>query len=180
MQGSVHSHVPQPHHPLCLCQPLALTAGQTLLGQGESISAPRVHSTTPILSQAVSHYVSSMSWTKLLINLLHPNLNDMMEEAKLKHLQQETFSLQSDADWVEALQKSLLRQRWGSPIKRRTLWLISFSHFNTIISELLKGVTRIIGWTVLGLVTIVWPRWILTLFSPGFVRSMIDGQVEVL
>ena len=64
-----------------------------------------------VVCQAVNHYVRSMSWTKLLINLIDPNLNDVMEETKLKRLQQGPLSLQSDADWVEALEKSLLRQR---------------------------------------------------------------------
>ena len=48
-----------------------------------------------------------MSWTTFLINLIDPNLNALMDKAK----QGETQGLESDADWLEAVEKSLLRQR---------------------------------------------------------------------
>merc|ERR1712242_211947 len=100
-----------------------------------AISLTSANSAQPSWTTAVNNYVSDLSWSTFLINLIDPNLNDIMERAKLKKLEEKTLDLESNADWIEAIQKSLLRQ----------------SHFNTIISEFLKGVTRMIGWAVLGL-----------------------------
>ena len=52
-----------------------------------------------------------MSWSTFLMNLIDPNLNDIMEKTKLQQRDDKTLDLDSDADWIEAIQKSLLRQR---------------------------------------------------------------------
>merc|ERR1719510_208979 len=101
-----------------------------------SISLTSAHSSLqPSWTTAVNNYVSGLSWSTFLMNLIDPNLKDIIERTKLRRLDDKSLDLDSNADWIEAIEKSLLRQ----------------SHFNTIISEFLKGVTRIIGWAVLGL-----------------------------
>ena len=54
--------------------------------------------------------MSSLSWSTFLINLIDPNLNDIMEKTRLKKLDDKTLDLDSDADWIEAVRKSLVRQ----------------------------------------------------------------------
>ena len=45
------------------------------------------------------------------MNLIDPNLKDIIERTKLKKLDEKTLDLHSNADWIEAIEKSLLRQR---------------------------------------------------------------------
>merc|ERR1711902_485128 len=84
-------------------------------------------------TKAVSRYVSDLSWRRFLLNLINPSLNDMVDEANRRTLQPTEIALDSEANWKLALLKTLSRQ----------------DTFNNIISEMLKAVTRIIGWSAL-------------------------------
>ena len=89
-----------------------------------------------VFLQAVSHYVSDLSWRRFLLNLINPSLNDIVDEANRRTLKPSEIALDSEANWKLALLKTLSRQ----------------DTFNNIISEMLKAVTRIIGWSALMLV----------------------------
>ena len=45
------------------------------------------------------------------MNLIDPNLKEIIEKTKLKRLDDKTLDLESNADWIEAIEKPLLRQR---------------------------------------------------------------------
>ena len=110
--SSVCRHVPPSHHPVCLSHLLPLpTLPLSVMEQSKWQVAAPAHWWCPPALQAVDHYVSGMSWSKFLMNLIDPNLNDIVEKTKLKHEQALPLSLESDADWFLAIQKSLLRQR---------------------------------------------------------------------
>ena len=91
-----------------------------------------------VFLQAVSHYVSDLSWRRFLLNLINPSLNDMVDEANRRTLQPTEIELDSQANWKLAVTKTLSRQ----------------DTFNNIISEMLKAITRIIGWSALIVVRI--------------------------
>ena len=56
--------------------------------------------------QAVSEYFSELSWRKLLLNMVDPGLNDIIDD------HQRTAEFDNTADWSEAVTKTLARQRW--------------------------------------------------------------------
>ena len=91
-----------------------------------------------VFLQAVSHYVSDLSWRRFLLNLINPSLNDIVDETNQRTLQHSELMLDSEANWTTAVLKTLSRQ----------------DTFNNIVSEALKAVTRIIGWSALMLVRI--------------------------
>merc|ERR1712123_550482 len=87
-------------------------------------------------SKAVSNYFSSASISSLALGLIHPDLPNIF-------LNQQTaddkgIDLAGEANWVVALRKTLARQ----------------STYNNVVSEMLKAVTRIVGWMLLTLVRI--------------------------
>ena len=44
------------------------------------------------------------------MNLIDPNLKEIIERTKLKRLDDKALNLVSNADWIEAIEKSLVRQ----------------------------------------------------------------------
>ena len=86
-----------------------------------------------ILFQAVSNYFSSQSLSSIVLGQMFPSLVP-------KRLVDERVDLELDgeADWLVAISKTLARQ----------------STYNNVISEMLKGITRIVGWLLLTLVRI--------------------------
>merc|ERR1712142_644062 len=81
-------------------------------------------------SKAVSNYFSSQSLSSMVLGQMFPSLVP-------KRLVDERVDLELDgeADWLVAISKTLARQ----------------STYNNVISEMLKGITRIVGWLLLTL-----------------------------
>lgn len=118
--------------------------------------------------QAVSHYLSQVSLPSLLLGAVHPALPGL-----LLGPQERTAELDSEADWVFAISKAVhssidilsicLRIDWTGTYELRSMMravvqtLARQSAYNNIISEALKGVTRIIGWGILAAVSTVGP-----------------------
>ena len=53
-----------------------------------------------------------MNWKRFLFNLIDPQLNDILEKQQEEN--QETFTLDSSADWNNAVMSTLARQRYKS------------------------------------------------------------------
>ena len=60
--------------------------------------------------QAINVYLSKMTWKRLLFNLIDPSLNDIMEKQQNEN-REEPFTLDSDANWNNAVMSTLARQR---------------------------------------------------------------------
>ena len=91
-------------------------------------------SLTFLLFQAVSNYFSSQSLSSQVLGMIFPSL---VPERRVD--EKVSLDLNPEADWMEAISKTLARQ----------------STYNNVISEALKGVTRIVGWLLLTLVRIL-------------------------
>merc|ERR1719461_209355 len=85
---------------------------------------PAEHGGEPSWSKAVAEYVSTLSWRRLLLNLL---------DLRARTRPGAELGLDNQATWGEAVTKTLARQ----------------STFNNVVSEILKAVTRIVGWGLL-------------------------------
>jgi len=85
-------------------------------------------------TKAIDNYVSKMTWKRFLFNLIDPSINDILEKRQGENLK-EAFMLDSSADWNKSVMGTLARQ----------------SMFNNIVSEILKAVTRILGWAILSI-----------------------------
>ena len=59
--------------------------------------------------QAVAEYVSTLSWRRLLLNLLDPGLNDLLDLPPRTRPRAE-LGLDNEATWGEAVTKTLARQ----------------------------------------------------------------------
>merc|ERR1712123_162455 len=96
-------------------------------------------------SNAVSNYFSSASISSLALGLIHPDLPNMFlnhQTAENRRIDlageaadDKGIDLSDEANWVVALRKTLARQ----------------STYNNVVSEMLKAVTRIVGWMLLTL-----------------------------
>merc|ERR1719483_1104017 len=96
-------------------------------------------------SKAVSNYFSSASISSLALGLIHPDLPNMFlnqqtaEDRRIDLADEladdKRIDLADEANWVVALRKTLARQ----------------STYNNVVSEILKAVTRIVGWLLLTL-----------------------------
>merc|ERR1712123_550675 len=84
-------------------------------------------------SNAVSNYFSSASISSLALGLIHPDLPNLFFNQQAA--ENRCIHLADDANWVVALRKTLARQ----------------STYNNVVSEMLKAVTRIVGWLLLTL-----------------------------
>ena len=60
--------------------------------------------------QAVAEYVSTLSWRRLLLNLLDPGLNDLLD-LRARTQPGAELGLDNEATWGEAVTKTLARQR---------------------------------------------------------------------
>eukprot|EP00091_Calanus_sinicus_P001325 TRINITY_DN11310_c0_g1_i1.p1 TRINITY_DN11310_c0_g1~~TRINITY_DN11310_c0_g1_i1.p1 ORF type:complete len:125 (-),score=13.17 TRINITY_DN11310_c0_g1_i1:35-409(-) len=85
------------------------------------------------MSKAVSNYFSTASLPSLALGLIHPDLPDIISQHQRPS--EKNIDLSEEADWILALSKTLARQ----------------STYNNVISEILKGITRIVGWLLLTL-----------------------------
>jgi len=81
-------------------------------------------------SKAVSNYFSSQSPSSQVLGMIFPTL---VPERRVD--EKVSLDLNAEADWMEAISKTLARQ----------------STYNNVISEALKGITRIVGWLLLTL-----------------------------
>merc|ERR1711892_1563863 len=96
-------------------------------------------------TKAVSNYFTSASLSSLALGLIHPDLpniflNQQAADNRRIDLADEAaddkgIDLADEANWVSALKKTLARQ----------------STYNNVVSEMLKAVTRIVGWLLLTL-----------------------------
>eukprot|EP00092_Neocalanus_flemingeri_P019303 GFUD01020909.1.p1 GENE.GFUD01020909.1~~GFUD01020909.1.p1 ORF type:complete len:173 (-),score=38.08 GFUD01020909.1:511-1029(-) len=86
-------------------------------------------------SKAVSNYFSTASLPSLALGLIDPNLPKLISSPQTPSADEKNVALNDEADWVVAIRKVLARQ----------------STYNTVISEILKGITRIAGWLMLTL-----------------------------
>ena len=68
------------------------------------------------------------------LGLIHPDLPDIISHQQRPS--EKNIDLSAEADWLVAIRKTLARQ----------------STYNNVISEILKGITRIVGWMLLTLV----------------------------
>merc|ERR1719312_1974742 len=81
-------------------------------------------------SKAVSNYFSSNTLSSQALGMIFPSL---VPERRVD--EKVSLDLSAEADWVVAISKVLARQ----------------STYNNVISEALKGITRIVGWLLLTL-----------------------------
>merc|ERR1712123_340103 len=99
-------------------------------------------------SKAVSNYFTTTSLSSLALGLIHPDLpniffnrqtaDDRRIDLAVESADDKRIDLADEANWVVALKKTLARQ----------------STYNNVVSEMLKAVTRIVGWMLLTLVRI--------------------------
>ena len=82
----------------------------------------------------MSNYFSSQSLPSLALGLMFPNMPNLISNPRTPD--EKNIDLNAEADWVVAIRKTLARQ----------------STYNNVISEILKGITRIVGWLLLTLV----------------------------
>merc|ERR1712123_4970 len=96
-------------------------------------------------SKAVSNYFTSASLSSLALGLIHPDLPNILLNQQTavdrridltdESADDKRIDLADEANWVVALRKTLARQ----------------STYNNVVSEMLKAVTRIVGWLLLTL-----------------------------
>eukprot|EP00090_Calanus_glacialis_P002002 TRINITY_DN11506_c0_g1_i1.p1 TRINITY_DN11506_c0_g1~~TRINITY_DN11506_c0_g1_i1.p1 ORF type:complete len:163 (+),score=41.64 TRINITY_DN11506_c0_g1_i1:56-490(+) len=84
-------------------------------------------------SKAVSNYFSTNSLPSHALGLIHPDLPNIISHQQSPS--EKNIDLSAEADWLVAIRKTLARQ----------------STYNNVISEILKGITRIVGWMLLTL-----------------------------
>ena len=84
--------------------------------------------------QAVSTYFSTASLPSHALGLICPDLPNIISHQQRQS--DKNIDLSAEADWLVAIRKTLARQ----------------STYNNVISEILKGITRIVGWMLLTLV----------------------------
>ena len=84
--------------------------------------------------QAVSTYFSAASLPSVALGLIHPDLPNLISHQQRPS--EKNIDLSAEADWLVAIRKTFARQ----------------STYNNVISEILKGITRIVGWMLLTLV----------------------------
>jgi len=99
-------------------------------------------------TKAVSHYFSSNSLPSLVLGMIDPSLANLIQnpthtddrqtnrdDIDEKTIDLANIDLAESADWIVAFNKTLAKQ----------------STYNTVINEVLKGITRIAGWLLLTL-----------------------------